>query len=267
MNAPVENNLPLIEMVDVSIAADAVAGSREIVGINWRVSVGDFWAIGGLHGSGKSNLISTAAGLQRPSKGILKVFGHDLFDLHEHELLKERLRIGMVFENGGRIFSNLTVSENVGLPLRYHHNWSPAEAQAAVNEVLQLTDLEQFAHNTPGMLNPSWQQRVGLARALALKPEILLLERPLAGLELRHRRWWLDFLRQLSAGIAFTNSKPVALVVTTDNLEIWADQARQFAVLKNNRWHVLGGQAELRASNETLVRELWSDDLNEAEAI
>ena len=169
--------------------------------------------------------------------------------------LKERLRLGLVFD-GGQLFNHLTVAENVALPLRYHHNLSRSEAAAAVGELLECTELTPWAESTPGTLGRSWQKRAGLARALALQPEVLLVDNPLAGLDPRHVHWWLGFLDQLSKGHPLMHGRPLTLVVTTADFHPWKGHARQFAVLRNHGFAVLGAWGQLEAASEELVREL-----------
>ena len=251
---------PLIEMAEAAVAP-SLEGRVEVEGINWRVNAGDFWIIGGIFGAGKSDFLSTAAGLQRPAHGLVKLFGGETFTLNESNLIQHRRRIGMVFANGGRLFNRLTVAENVALPLRYHRNWTAVEAEASVRAVLEWTDLIPFAHKIPASLGSSWQFRAALARALILKPEILLLDQPIRGMDVRHQRWTLDFLAKLSEGSAYYEGKPVTIVATTDNLEPWKDVARQFALLKNKRWQEIGGRAELAAGGEDLLQELWAEDI------
>lgn len=228
--------------------------------INWRVLPETFWVIGGGFGVGKSDFLMTTAGLRRPDSGIVKIFGHETFQLKEEVLVEHRRRIGVVFSGGGRLFNRLTIGENVALPPRYHHNWTEAEAEDSVREILQLTEMISYAHKTPSALSPNWRQRAALARALILKPELLLLDKPLLGMDARHQRWWLDFLSKLSEGSAFYGGKRVTVVATTENFQPWKDVARQFAVLRNNRWQEIGGRAELDASNELMQNEVWADE-------
>jgi ABC-type transporter Mla maintaining outer membrane lipid asymmetry ATPase subunit MlaF len=251
---------PLIEMIDAVVAPVQSRSEVEVSAINWRVLPESFWVVAGGFGSGKSDFLMTAAGLQRTESGIVKIFGHETFQLKEELLVEHRRRVGVVFSNGGRLFNRLTVAENVALPLRYHHNWAEADAENSVREILQLTDLVPFAHRVPSALSPTWQQRVALARALILRPEILLLDKPLAGMAARHQRWWLDFLVKLSEGSVFYGGKRIVIVATTENFQLWKDVARQFAVLRNNRWQEIGGRAELDASGELLQNEVWADE-------
>ncbi len=234
----IANHAPLIEAIQADVTSLQTA-QVQIKGMDWKVGGGEFWVIGGAHASGKSDLLATTAGLQRPAAGEFRIFGQDLYALDEDELLKQRLRTGLVFKNGGRMFSHLTVAENVALPLQYHGLGEEEKIPAVVEQLLELTGLAEFAKSTTSNLGINWRQRVGLARALALQPELLLLDEPLAGLEPKHRRWWLDFLAQLSA-------KKTTLVVATNDVAPWSDSGRQFALLRDQRWQVVGGRNELK---------------------
>ena len=148
--------------------------------------------------------------------------------------LAHRLRLGLVFESG-QLFNHLTVSENLALPLRYHRNLSKAEVAIEVQTMLERMELSSWADSTPGALGRNWHKRVGLARALMLKPEILLIDNPLAGLDLRHVYWWLDFLGRLAKRNNSVREEPLTLVVTTADLRPWIGLARQFAILRKSR--------------------------------
>ena len=131
-DAAAETNLgaPATEMIDVAISSLQDTEQIVLEGINWRVAVGDFWAVGGLHASGKSDLLATAAGIMRPARGRYRVFGQELGAGFEEDRLATRLRLGLVFE-GGRLFHHLSVAENIALPLCYHGNRTVAAFLAA----------------------------------------------------------------------------------------------------------------------------------------
>jgi len=84
----------------------------------------------------------------------------------------------------------------------------------------------------------------------------LLLDNPLAGLDLRHRAWWTNLLEQLSRGHEWLGGRPLTLVVTTNDLRLWRGGQRQFAMLKEKRFVVLGGWADVEAASDELVREM-----------
>lgn len=244
-----------LEMSGVAVAS--LQNTDEIVleDINWSVAAGDYWAIGGLQGSGKSDFMAAAAGLMLPVHGVYRVFGHELKAGYEHEMLGVRLCIGLVFD-GGRLLHQLSLWQNIVLPVQYHKNLSQGATSAHAEALLKLTGLEPWADRSPGSVRRPLQQRVGLARALALKPEVLLLDHPLRGLDARETQWWLDLLDQLAAGHPVMGGRPMTLVIASDDLRPWKERARQFGILKNRTFKLLGGRAELAASAEPLLQDL-----------
>jgi phospholipid/cholesterol/gamma-HCH transport system ATP-binding protein len=246
----------IIEMFDCAVASMRAPGFAILPGVNWRVSLDDYWVIGGTTSSGKSDLLATAAGLQRPLRGTHRLFDRELANLHESDQLRERLRVGMVFEDGARPFPQLTVEENVALPLRYHSDSDEAAIGQRVAELLEAVGLAAFASVGPTDLPRAFVPRVGLARALALSPEVLLLDNPLAGLDPRQARWWLDFAASLAEGHPLMKRRKMTLVAACDDLRPWLDRGRQFALLKENQFLPLGGRDDLERCNEPLLRDL-----------
>lgn len=249
-----------LEMANVTVGSPVDPEAIVLEGVNWQVAVGDYWVISGLQGSGKSDFIATAAGIMNPLHGVFRVFGQQLSVGFEHELLHTRLRIGLVFD-GGRLLNHLTVAENVALPLEYHLNLGFSEAQAKTQALLEVAGLLDRADLLPSAMHPNLRQRAGLARALALKPEVLLLDNPLTGLDPRDSAWWLDLIDQLCAGHPVVDGRPMTLVITGDNLRPWRNRARQFGVLAHKSLLVVGGRSELAASPDPFVHELLRHDL------
>jgi ABC-type transporter Mla maintaining outer membrane lipid asymmetry ATPase subunit MlaF len=254
---PTQTGAPAIEMTDVAVSTLRDPDTLVVEGINWTVNAGDYWVVAGLQGTGKSDFLMLTGSLMPPRRGRYRFFGEEM-PIFEASRLKERLRLGLVFD-GGQLFNHLTVAENVALPLRYHHNLSRTEGAAAVSKLLEWTELTPWAESTPGALGRNWQKRAGLARALALRPEVLLVDNPLAGLDPRHVHWWLGFLDQVSKGHPLTDGRPVTLVITAADFHPWKGHARQFAVLGNHGFAALDPWGQLSAESKELVRELLTE--------
>ncbi len=254
-----QSGRPVIRMENVAVGSLQDLSLTVAEEINWTVQPGDYWVIAGLQGTGKTDLLMMTGGVMAPLRGRYWLFREEM-PIFDEARLKERLRLGLVFE-GGQLFNQLTVRENLALPLRYHQNLSAAEAAPQVQDFLEAMELAPWADSTPGAIGRNWQKRVGLARALTLRPEVLLIDNPLAGLDLRHVHWWVQFLGQLSKGHPLLRERPITLAVSTADLRPWKAQARQFAILRDKRLNVLGTWAQLEAASKELVHELLPIEL------
>ena len=250
-----EKAASVVELQHADIPRARVASPVAVLkDVNCVVEAGDFWVIGALPGEGKTDLLCTAAGLQRPLKGKQFLFGKETSEMSEEELVQARLRIAMVFMEG-RLFSGLSVAQNVAMPLSYHKNYDEKELSRRVEEALERTGLKPFADRTPMQLTRNLHQRVGLARALALEPEVLMVDNPLGMIDARQGRWWIDFLCELT--------KRMTVVVAVDDLRAWTDVGRKFAVLRNKQMEVIGGREEIKSSSDSLVQELMMHALDQ----
>jgi ABC-type transporter Mla maintaining outer membrane lipid asymmetry ATPase subunit MlaF len=254
--------IPVIEMRGVSVGAMRDAEFTVVENVDWSVVAGEFWVVAGQDLSGKSDLLMLAAGLMSPGAGSYKLLGSDTKDFGEAELA-ERLRVGFIFQ-GGQLFNQLTIAENVALPLRYQNDLTAAEAAGEVSALLDLLELTPLADVTPANVAANWRQRAALARALILKPELLLLDNPLAGLGARHRQWWLRFLDQLSGGHELSGGRPVTIVVTADDLLPWQHARRKFALLHEKKFIALGNWNKVETANHSVVKELLAAQLETA---
>lgn len=250
----------VMEMAQVTVASARDMHVSALKNVNWSVAEGEYWAVAGLQGSGKSDLMMTAGGLMPPKSGTYRLFG-EMMPIFEDERLATRLRLGLVFDDG-RLLSHMTVAENVSLPLRYHRDLTPEAANEKTAEILEMTELLPWANSAPGTMAWRWQKRVGLARALALKPELLLVDNPLGGLDPSHALWWLNFLDELSAGHGFMGGHPMTLVVTVDNLQQLKDRARQFALVRHGEFVPLGTREQAAKSNDGLAKEFLAGAVN-----
>jgi ABC-type transporter Mla maintaining outer membrane lipid asymmetry ATPase subunit MlaF len=258
MPTPAPNPQPaVIELIEAAIPSRLAPATESMAGVNWTVRQGEFWVLGGLQGSGKSDLLFAAAGLSQPLRGSCRLFGRETGPVYSAEDQAGRLRVGLVFGEGGRLFAELTVQENVSLPLLYHQPAAMADIPARVGALLRETGLEEMGGRVPAGLNPTWRQRAALARALALQPEILLLDNPLAGMDPRHARWWFQFLNQLSMGHPLLNGCPATLVVAVDDFRPWIHPGRRYALLAETRLQCLDDPTDPGAQDhQPALREL-----------
>lgn len=245
-------------MQDVAVAGLETPGAAIVRGVNWQVQAGEFWVVGGLPGSGKTDLLMTAAGMVAPLSGSLQLFGELTSKRPEEELVRLRRRVGVVFGQEGRLFSHLTVGENLALPICYHENCTEADAQDRIDTVMEKTDLNGLASRYPTQIHRSLRIRIALARALMLEPELLLLDDPLRSLDPRQARWWLGFLNSLCPAES-SSIKRMTLVVTTDDFRLWINHASHFALIDNQALKVVGGRTELMETSDPLLRELLPD--------
>ena len=158
-------------------------GSQEVLrGVSLRIGTGEAVVIIGRSGGGKSILLKHLIGLLRPDSGEVEVDGQDLAHMSERNLLKMRRKFGMLFQMAA-LFDSLTVFENVGFALRREGNHTEAEMRAKVAEALAMVELPGIENKMPSELSGGMRKRVGLARAIVYRPEIVLYDEPTTGLD------------------------------------------------------------------------------------
>ena len=161
-------------------------------GVNLHIERGETMVVIGGSGSGKSVLIKHIIGLLIPDEGNITINGVDIFSLSEGELNNTRKRFGMLFQ-GAALFDSLTVWENVGFALRQHTDLSNEEIRDIASRKLEMVGLRGIEDLMPSELSGGMRKRVGLARAIAMEPEILLYDEPTTGLTLLWRGVFITF--------------------------------------------------------------------------
>ena len=236
---------PVAELIDVRKRFD---GNEVLRGVSLTVPRGETMVIMGGSGSGKTVTLRLIAGLIRPTSGIVRVFGRRLDNLGEEELLPIRRRMGYVFQ-GAALFDSLSVHENVAYPLREHTSLREGEIRERVLHFLSLVGLGPDVLNLlPSELSGGMRKRVGIARALAQEPEILLFDEPTAGLDPTNARMVAELIVQLRGGVCD------AAVVVTHDLELTRTVADRVAILIDGRFAALGPRDEVLASDNPAVQ-------------
>jgi len=158
-------------------------GNQEVLrGVSLQVKTGEFVALVGMSGCGKSLLLRHLVRLMRPDKGRVLVDGQDVAKMPREELERLRSRIGFVFQSGA-LFDSDTVFDNVAFPLREKTRWSETKIRNKVLEELDLVGLKDAEHKYPAQLSGGMRKRVALARTLVRAPEIVLFDEPTTGLD------------------------------------------------------------------------------------
>jgi phospholipid/cholesterol/gamma-HCH transport system ATP-binding protein len=171
--------------------------------VSFEVQQGSIFAIMGESGCGKSTLLKALIGLLRPSAGTVHFGGQDYWSMAEPDRETFGRRIGVLFQ-GGALWSSMTAAENVALPLQMFSRLSETSIQALVQLKLSLVGLEIGRASMPSDLSGGMRQRVGLARALSLDPDILFLDEPSAGLDPVAAERFDDLILELRDGFGVT---------------------------------------------------------------
>jgi phospholipid/cholesterol/gamma-HCH transport system ATP-binding protein len=173
------NEQPIVEVTDLVRRF----GDRAVINnISFNVHRGETLVIMGGSGCGKSTLLRHMIGSMKPTSGSVKLFSEEITAMKEREIERVRLRFGMLFQSGA-LLASLTVGENVALPLLQHTDKSLDEIEEIVKQKLQMVGLTGFEELKPDEISGGMKKRVGLARALALNPELLFSDEPTSGLD------------------------------------------------------------------------------------
>ncbi len=171
--------------------------------VSFAVKPGSIFAIMGASGCGKSTLLRALTGLLRPSAGTVRFGAQDYWSMDDEQRETFGRRVGVLFQ-GGALWSSMTAAENVALPLQMFTRKSDASIDALVQLKLSLVGLASGWSSMPADLSGGMRQRVGLARALALDPEILFLDEPSAGLDPVAAKRFDDLILELRDGFGVT---------------------------------------------------------------
>jgi len=194
------SHAPQLLVEGLAVGYGATPVQREV---SFSVRPGSIFAIMGASGCGKSTVLKALIGLLRPSAGVVRFGGRDYWAASEASRDELARRFGVLFQ-GGALWSGMTASENVALAFQMFTSLDAAAIDALVQVKLSLVGLEAGRASLPADLSGGMRQRVGLARALALDPEILFLDEPSTGLDPISARRLDDLIVELRAGFGMT---------------------------------------------------------------
>ncbi len=265
MNATEPTTKQAIENGDRAAPAIAVEdlhksfGSQKVLsGIHLTVGRSETLAVLGRSGTGKSVLLKLIIGLQKPDSGSVRIQGREITGLTLDEMGEIRKKMGFSFQHSA-LYDSLTVEQNVAFPLEHHRkDISKSEQADRVKELLAEVGMEGHLEKMPSDISGGMQKRVGLARALVLQPDILLLDEPTAGLD------------PISSGeidelvLKLQEEHHMASIVVTHDLHSAKTIANRLALLNEGNVVIEGSFDDLQKSDIEFVREFLKHSQEDA---
>jgi len=235
----------LISLIDVH---KAFGPKKVLQGFSLDVEEGETMVIIGYSGTGKSVAIKHIVGLLEPDEGRVVVDNLDVPKLSRRELYALRARIGYVFQFAA-LFDSLSIGENVAMGLRKQGQLSPKEIEARVHEVLELVDLPNVQDRFPAELSGGMRKRVGLARAIALRPKYILYDEPTTGLDPVTSAVIDELMVRMREKLGVTS------IVITHDMRSAYRVGTKIAMLYEGKVRQVGTVDEIRNTDDPIVRQ------------
>lgn len=224
-----------------------LGGNEILKDINLKIYRGETLITLGKSGSGKSVTLKCIVGLMKPTSGKVKVLNEDIPNLSIHELQDLRKKLGFIFQSGA-LYDSMSVRENLEFPLVRHEILSPDEVENRIKEVLADVGLEESIDKMPSELSGGMRKRIGLARTLILKPEIMLYDEPTTGLDPATSKEISNLILKMQDKFKVTS------VIVTHDIECAKLTADRIVVLKDGVFAAEGSFDELQKSEDDFVK-------------
>jgi phospholipid/cholesterol/gamma-HCH transport system ATP-binding protein len=221
--------------------------------VSFEVRKGECLGLIGGSGTGKSVLLRSLIGLEKPDSGDVLFDGIRINDLGEQELNKIRTRMAYAFQ-GGALFDSMNVFDNLAYPLREHTELSEIQIEKKIGELLKTFGLSGNEKTMPSSLSGGMQKRVGLARAIILGPEVILYDEPTAGLDPYNTKKIQELIVQLK-------STGASAILVTHDMPVAFSTCDRIAMLVDGQIKVIGTVEEIEAQDGNLIARFAQGDL------
>lgn len=246
---------PIIEFKDVHIH---FGKNKVLQGLNLKIEEGETITIIGGSGSGKSVTLKLLLGVLLPDRGDIFFQGKSVCNMNEKELIEMRKQFGVLFQ-GAALFDSLTVKENVAYPLREHFRHTESQLSRRVTDKLAMVGLEGVERMMPSDLSGGMKKRVGLARAIATDPKVILYDEPTTGLDPTNTHRINRLIIHLQQQLKITS------IVVTHDMESAFMVSNRLALLKDGQICFAGTPQEAKISKEETVRRFIEGKVGEVE--
>ncbi|MFH1874528.1 MAG: ABC transporter ATP-binding protein [Pseudomonadota bacterium] len=235
-------------------------GSKKVLeNASLSIEKGETLTIIGGSGIGKTVFLKLLLGLLKPDQGEILFHNQNIGDMEEKDIIKMRSRIGMLFQSAA-LFDSLSVAENIAYPLREHFNYNEEEIETIVRKKLDLVGLQDVENLMPAELSGGMKKRVGLARAIATDPDIILYDEPTTGLDPANTRRICNLILELQQKLEVTS-----LVVTHD-MESAFRVTNRIALISNHKFAFIGTKQEAQNSQDPLVKNFINGNMETGES-
>lgn len=216
-------------------------------GLSFDLIEGEILALFGGSGTGKSVVLRSLIGLEKPDAGEIIFEGVDITKLSEDDLVQVRKKISYIFQNGA-LFDSMTVYDNLAYPLIEHTDLTPTQIEERIKEMLELIGLKGAEKLLPASLSGGMQKRVGAARAIIMKPKVILYDEPTAGLDPFNTQRLLDLMKRIQRREGNT-----AIFVTHDIPSAF-EVADRIAIMYNGKIHTIDTTENVKKSKDPFVQ-------------
>lgn len=241
-------------MIKVENLHKSFNGNKVLNGISFEVPKGTTTVVLGRSGTGKSVLLKCIVRLLEPDSGSIFIDGKNIFELDPKELNELRKNIGFLFQSAA-LYDSMTVKENLAFPLLRHTELTENEIESKITEMLELVGLSDAINKMPAELSGGQKKRIGLARALILRPQIMLYDEPTTGLDPVTSKEIARLIVDMQNKFQMTN------IVVTHDMIVALSTADKILLLEKAKILFEGNVEELQKSDLQIVKDFLSNEI------